>query len=177
MKGAYHQRAAPRLVTGTGQDGQYLAELLHEKGYEVFGLVKGQNNPRTVLLQEEFRYVEGVGGDLAVLSSLVAALRRSQGLRPRHHRQLTRGPVGVEAHHVEAGVALDRAWSHRPPRVSTIRGGGFGVHRGPYLLRRAMAGCLTSPRPAPGGGQHRRVTLACGRYRLSRASGISSTTA
>ncbi|MBA2439020.1 MAG: GDP-mannose 4,6-dehydratase, partial [Acidimicrobiia bacterium] len=32
------------LVTGiTGQDGQYLAELLHERGYEVFGLVKGQN--------------------------------------------------------------------------------------------------------------------------------------
>jgi GDPmannose 4,6-dehydratase len=67
------------LVTGiTGQDGQYLAELLHEKGYEVFGLVKGQNNPRTLLLQEEFPYVEVVGGDLADLSSLVAALEYAQ---------------------------------------------------------------------------------------------------
>ncbi|HEV2068739.1 MAG TPA: GDP-mannose 4,6-dehydratase [Acidimicrobiales bacterium] len=67
------------LVTGiTGQDGQYLAELLHAKGYEVFGLVKGQNNPRTVLLQEEFPYVEVVGGDLADLSSLVAALEYAQ---------------------------------------------------------------------------------------------------
>jgi GDPmannose 4,6-dehydratase len=67
------------LVTGiTGQDGQYLAELLHEKGYEVFGLVKGQNNPRTVMLQEEYPYVEVVGGDLADLSSLVAALEYTQ---------------------------------------------------------------------------------------------------
>jgi GDPmannose 4,6-dehydratase len=67
------------LVTGiTGQDGQYLAELLHEKGYEVFGLVKGQNNPRTLLLQEEFPFVEVVGGDLADLTSLVAALEYAQ---------------------------------------------------------------------------------------------------
>ncbi|MGH9168846.1 MAG: GDP-mannose 4,6-dehydratase, partial [Acidimicrobiia bacterium] len=30
------------LVTGiTGQDGQYLAEFLHGKDYEVFGLVHG----------------------------------------------------------------------------------------------------------------------------------------
>ena len=35
------------LITGiTGQDGQHLAEFLHSKGYEVFGLVKGQNNPK-----------------------------------------------------------------------------------------------------------------------------------
>ena len=35
------------LITGiTGQDGQFLAEFLHEKGYQVFGMVKGQNNPK-----------------------------------------------------------------------------------------------------------------------------------
>ncbi len=44
----------------------------------MFGLVKGQNNPRTVLLQEEFPFVEVVGGDLADLSSLVAALESTQ---------------------------------------------------------------------------------------------------
>ncbi len=75
-----HTAEMPRaLITGiTGQDGQYLAELLHEKGYEVFGLVKGQNNPRTVLLQEEFPFVEVVGGDLADLASLVAAMEYTQ---------------------------------------------------------------------------------------------------
>ena len=34
------------FITGiTGQDGQHLAEFLHEQGYDVFGMVKGQNNP------------------------------------------------------------------------------------------------------------------------------------
>ena len=35
--------SAPRaLITGiSGQDGSYLAELLLEKGYEVFGVVRG----------------------------------------------------------------------------------------------------------------------------------------
>lgn len=35
------------LITGiTGQDGYHLAELLHEKGYQVFGLIRGQQNPK-----------------------------------------------------------------------------------------------------------------------------------
>ena len=40
------------FVTGiTGQDGQHLAEFLHRQGYHVFGMVKGQNNPRVEALQ------------------------------------------------------------------------------------------------------------------------------
>ncbi|MBW3575011.1 MAG: GDP-mannose 4,6-dehydratase [Actinobacteria bacterium] len=67
------------LITGiTGQDGQYLAEFLHARGYDVFGLVKGQNNPRGVVLQEELPFVEVVSGDLQDLLSLVAALEYSQ---------------------------------------------------------------------------------------------------
>ena len=35
------------FITGiTGQDGHHLAEFLHGKGYDVFGMVKGQNNPK-----------------------------------------------------------------------------------------------------------------------------------
>jgi GDPmannose 4,6-dehydratase len=38
------------LITGvTGQDGLYLSELIHGKGYEDFGLVRGQNNPKREL--------------------------------------------------------------------------------------------------------------------------------
>lgn len=34
------------FITGiTGQDGQHLAEFFHGKGYDVYGLVKGRNNP------------------------------------------------------------------------------------------------------------------------------------
>jgi GDPmannose 4,6-dehydratase len=67
------------LITGvTGQDGQFLAELLHARGYEVFGLIKGQNNPKGDLIQAELPYVELVSGDLQDLPSLVAALEHTQ---------------------------------------------------------------------------------------------------
>jgi GDPmannose 4,6-dehydratase len=67
------------LITGiTGQDGQFLAEFLHGKGYQVFGLIKGQNNPRGHLLQEELPFVELVSGDLQDLPSLVMALEYTQ---------------------------------------------------------------------------------------------------
>ncbi|HTN78751.1 MAG TPA: GDP-mannose 4,6-dehydratase [Acidimicrobiales bacterium] len=67
------------LITGmTGQDGQHLAEFLHTKGYEVFGLVKGQNNPKAELVAQDFPAVELVSGDLADLPSLVATLEYTQ---------------------------------------------------------------------------------------------------
>lgn len=70
---------ARALITGiTGQDGQHLAEFLHGKGYEVFGMIKGQNNPRAELLRDEFPYVELVSGDLTDLPSLVSTLERAQ---------------------------------------------------------------------------------------------------
>ena len=63
------------LITGvTGQDGQHLAQLLHDKGYEVYGVVKGQNNPKLEMMRDEFPFVEIVPGDLADLPSLVKAL-------------------------------------------------------------------------------------------------------
>ena len=67
------------LITGiTGQDGQHLAELLNSKGYDVLGLVKGQNNPRIAGVLEQFPFVEPVSGDLADLSSLVKAIGVAQ---------------------------------------------------------------------------------------------------
>ena len=63
-------------ITGiTGQDGQHLAELLHAEGYEVFGMVKGQNNPRISGVLEEFPFVQVVSGDLTDLTSLVSVVR------------------------------------------------------------------------------------------------------
>ncbi|HEY0521685.1 MAG TPA: GDP-mannose 4,6-dehydratase [Ilumatobacteraceae bacterium] len=67
------------FITGiTGQDGQHLAEFLFSQGYEVFGMVKGQNNPRMTMMRDEFPYVEPVPGDLADLPSLVKALDLTQ---------------------------------------------------------------------------------------------------
>lgn len=67
------------FITGiTGQDGHHLAEFLHGKGYDVYGMIKGQNNPRAAKLQEEMPFVELIPGDLADLPSLVAALQIAQ---------------------------------------------------------------------------------------------------
>jgi len=67
------------LITGiTGQDGQYLAEFLHTKGYDVHGLIKGQQNPRAERLTDELPFVEHVNGDLQDLPSLVAALESTK---------------------------------------------------------------------------------------------------
>ena len=67
------------FITGiTGQDGRHLAELLHSKGYKVYGMMKGQHNPRSEMIRDEFPYVEIVPGDLTDLTSLVTALEYVQ---------------------------------------------------------------------------------------------------
>ena len=66
------------LITGiTGQDGLYLAELLLEKGYDVHGLIRGQNNPRRELVTKLVPDVRLHNGDLTDLSSLMRAMRDS----------------------------------------------------------------------------------------------------
>jgi GDPmannose 4,6-dehydratase len=67
------------LITGiTGQDGLYLSDLLLKKGYEVYGLIRGQNNPKATLVAETVRDVKVIAGDLTDLSSLLRALQTSQ---------------------------------------------------------------------------------------------------
>ncbi|MFC6286079.1 GDP-mannose 4,6-dehydratase [Nocardioides sp. GCM10027113] len=66
------------LITGiTGQDGLYLAELLLAKGYDVHGVIRGQNNPKRELVRNLLPDVTLHNGDLTDMSSLVRALRDS----------------------------------------------------------------------------------------------------
>lgn len=66
------------LITGiTGQDGMYLAELLLGKGYEVFGLIRGQNNPKEQLVSNQLPDVKLIKGDLTDTASLFRALDTS----------------------------------------------------------------------------------------------------
>jgi len=66
------------LVTGiTGQDGLYLAELLVSKGYEVHGLIRGQNNPKFDLVRTTVPDVILHTGDLLDQSSLTRTLKAS----------------------------------------------------------------------------------------------------
>jgi GDPmannose 4,6-dehydratase len=55
-----------------------MSEFLTGKGYQVFGLVRGQNNPKAQLIQDENPSLELVEGDLRDLSSLIAALEQVQ---------------------------------------------------------------------------------------------------
>jgi GDPmannose 4,6-dehydratase len=67
------------LITGiTGQDGRFLGEFLTGKGYQVFGLVRGQNNPKAQLVQDENPSLELISGDLQDLSSLIAVVEQVQ---------------------------------------------------------------------------------------------------
>jgi len=67
--------AKQALITGiTGQDGYHLAELLHEKGYKVFGLIRGQQNPRKERVEQEQPYITLIEGDLTDSASLLRAM-------------------------------------------------------------------------------------------------------
>jgi len=67
------------LVTGiTGQDGSYLAEHLLAAGYEVWGLVRGQSNPRVARVRELLCDVHLVSGDLLDQGSLISAVEQVQ---------------------------------------------------------------------------------------------------
>lgn len=70
--------AKTALITGiTGQDGGHLADLLHQKGYTVYGLIRGQYNPRRRATEEEFPYVKLIEADLTDQSSLVRAIQHA----------------------------------------------------------------------------------------------------
>ena len=70
---------ARAFITGiTGQDGLYLSELLLSKGYDVYGLIRGQNNPKLDLVRETVPDVKLLTGDLTDLSSLLRALQVAQ---------------------------------------------------------------------------------------------------
>jgi len=67
------------LITGiTGQDGSYLAELLLNKGYKVFGLVRRTSIKRLDRIEPLVDQIELVEGDLTDQSSLDAAIRSVQ---------------------------------------------------------------------------------------------------
>lgn len=71
-------KARRALVTGiTGQDGGHLAELLHTKGYEVYGLLRGQANARKEAFSAEFPYVHLIEADLIDQTSLIQAMTTS----------------------------------------------------------------------------------------------------
>lgn len=70
------------LITGiAGQDGGHLAALLHEKGYTVYGVIRGQleaSHPRYQKVKAEMPYVNLVMADLLDLAALTRAMQEIQ---------------------------------------------------------------------------------------------------
>ena len=67
------------LITGvTGQDGSYLAEQLSEAGHEVYGLVRGQRNPKRPWIESLVPGIHIIEGDLLDQSSLQRALTQAE---------------------------------------------------------------------------------------------------
>ena len=67
------------LITGiTGQDGSYLAELLLEKGYKVYGLVRRSSTVTFERIQHIQDRLELLSGDLTDQNSLFYALEESR---------------------------------------------------------------------------------------------------
>lgn len=66
------------LITGiTGQDGSFLAELLLDKGYEIYGLVRRLSKPNLDNIEHIIDYINLIDGDLADQSSVINAVNKS----------------------------------------------------------------------------------------------------
>ena len=69
------------LITGiNGQDGSYLAELLLEKGYNVWGTIRRNSSPEynTTRVDHIFKRVNLVYADLTDMSSLISVLQKAK---------------------------------------------------------------------------------------------------
>lgn len=67
------------LITGlTGQDGSYLAELLIEKNYEVYGLVRRSSTGTLSRVSHLIEKINLITGDLLDQSSLMDAIAKSE---------------------------------------------------------------------------------------------------
>jgi len=75
--------AKTAFITGVnGQDGGHLAQLLHDKGYEVYGTLRGQleaSHPKYQKVKQAMPFVNIVLADLLDLSALTRAL---QAIKP-----------------------------------------------------------------------------------------------
>ena len=67
------------LITGiTGQDGSYLAELLLDKGYEIYGVIRRLSTPNITRIENIADRITLLEGDLTDQFSLNIAMQTAQ---------------------------------------------------------------------------------------------------
>jgi GDPmannose 4,6-dehydratase len=118
------------LITGiTGQDGSYLAEHLISQGYQVWGLMRGQANPRKWWVSRQLSEVNFVDGDLMDQGSLVSAMDKIQP---------------DEAYNLGAISFVPMSWQ-QPELVTEVN--GMGVLRMLEAIRLVCGLNISSPTP------------------------------
>ncbi len=123
------------LITGiTGQDGSYLAEHLLTLGYDVSGMVRGQNNPRRPAVERLLPDVRLVEADLLDERSLIEMLRQVQP---------------DEVYNLAAISFVPMSWGQSELTAQTT---GLGVMR---LLDAVRMTTAASPSRSGGGGDMR----------------------
>ena len=124
------------LITGiTGQDGSYLAELLLEKGYEVYGVVRRSSAPNLWRIEHIARPHRAAARPTC--STSCRSSRSLDEVRPR--RVLQPGGDVVRAGVVGAAAADRRV--QRAGRDPRARSGPPGRHRRSGSTRRRRARC------------------------------------
>ena len=120
-------RMPSALITGiTGQDGLYLAELLLAKGYDVYGLIRGQNNPQARPGRASCCPTSRLhNGDLTDLSSLIRALRDSEP---------------DEVYNLGAVSFVAYSWENAPLTTDVTGKGVLNMLEAVRLLRRRRPG-------------------------------------
>ena len=119
--------SAPRaIITGiTGQDGSYLAELLLEKGYEVYGLVRRSSTEKFERINHIKDRLHLIQADLADQVSLLEAIG---DIRPREvynlaaqsfvpvswNQPLLTGDITAPPVLLAVIIAVIVWWRHRP---------------------------------------------------------------
>ena len=158
------------FITGiTGQDGSYLAEILLEKGYEVYGMIRRSSSFNTARIDHIFGDLELVFGDLGDGSSLNQLIKR---IRPDEVYNL-----GAQSH---VRVSFDI-----PEYTADATGMGTlrlldaireeGVKCRFYEAARARCSARLRRRPRP--RRRRSIRVARTASRRSSATGSPATTA
>ena len=99
------------LITGiTGQDGRHLSQFLADKDYEVFGLVRGQANPKIEMVQGENPALELIEGRKL---PGVEALRMAEAFLAEHgHRAIAQADASeIDDEIVRAVFRAAMAWA------------------------------------------------------------------
>ncbi|MEV0378390.1 GDP-mannose 4,6-dehydratase [Nonomuraea sp. NPDC050643] len=131
------------LITGiTGQDGSYLAEHLLEQGYEVWGLARGQANPRVSRMRKLLTEVQVVRGDLLDQGSLISAVERVRPDEVYNLGAISFVPMSWEQAELTAevtGMGVLRMLEAIRVCSGVSRGGGSGASGGQIRFYQASS--------------------------------------